>query len=76
MCDNARTHKTDRIKSVFEGQKIQHHLEFLPEYSPHLNPIENIFGIWKGEIYKNRNDNIDSAFKAIDEAAKKITSEM
>lgn len=38
VMDNAAFHKTSDIKSIIE--KAGHRLEYLPPYSPDLNPIE------------------------------------
>ena len=46
--DNARIHKKDVIKQLVEptGNKVI----FGAPYSPDMNPIENIFGIWKRKV--------------------------
>ena len=50
VLDNVRVHHTEVVKDAIRGQAIHHELEFLPVYSPHLNPIEYAFHNWKNEI--------------------------
>lgn len=44
VLDNARIHHAKLLKSFLEENKGRLQLEFLPPYSPNLNPIE---GLWK-----------------------------
>jgi transposase len=44
VCDNARIHKGDADETVFQAGYT---LQFLPPYSPELNPIELAFSKWK-----------------------------
>jgi hypothetical protein len=50
VMDNVRVHHTEVVKDALRGQSIQHHVDFLPVYSPHLNPIEYCFHNWKTEM--------------------------
>ena len=50
VVDNVALHHTEVVRDVLAAQAIQHHLELLPTYSPHLNPIEYCFHNWKTEI--------------------------
>ena len=50
VMDNVATHLTDKVKDAMDGLAIQHTIERLPEYSPHLNPIEYCFHNWKTQI--------------------------
>jgi transposase len=50
VMDNVRLHHTEVVKDALRAQAIQHQVEFLPTYSPHLNPIEYCFHNWKTEI--------------------------
>lgn len=43
--DNAPVHKKGHLKELFEASG--HILVFGPPYSPEMNPIEFMFGIWK-----------------------------
>ena len=38
VVDNVRVHHTEVVKDTLHAARIQHELEFLPTYSPHLNP--------------------------------------
>ena len=50
VLDNVALHHTEVAREVLAAQRIQHHVSFLPTYSPHLNPIEYCFHNWKTEI--------------------------
>ena len=58
IMDNARYHKTKGLK-IPEGIEI----EFIPPYSPELNPVERVFQEikkkMKNEIYKNMDELMD-----------------
>lgn len=49
--DNARIHKAQITKIVADILNIN--LIYLPPYCPFLNPIENVWGDVKREIYKH-----------------------
>lgn len=51
VMDNASFHHSERVRELCEGAGVR--LEFLPPYSPDLNPIEDFFGVLKGFIRKN-----------------------
>ena len=44
VMDNARIHKTRAVLNLLKK------VTFLPPYSPFLNPIENIFSLWKRHV--------------------------
>lgn len=44
VMDNSSVHKEDVVKELCNGRWKY---KFIPPYSPNLNPIENIFGIFK-----------------------------
>lgn len=44
ILDNARYHHAERSRPFFRRHRRQLHLDFLPAYSPQLNPIERV---WK-----------------------------
>lgn len=48
IMDNATFHKSERTKNLIEGAGCQ--LLFLPPYSPDLNPIEQFWAWFKGQI--------------------------
>jgi transposase len=45
IMDNARIHHSPGVIAAFAEEEI--FLEYLPPYSPQLNPIENVFGVVK-----------------------------
>ena len=50
VMDNVAVHFTEPVEDAIAGQAIQHIIQRLPTYSPHLNPIECRFHNWKTEI--------------------------
>lgn len=46
--DNAPIHNKERLKEIIEG--AGHAVVFGPKYSPEMNPIEFVFGIWKRKV--------------------------
>ncbi|MCP5019015.1 MAG: hypothetical protein GY938_27610 [Ketobacter sp.] len=61
--DNVRFHKMNDIKTmIFENGHI---VEFLPPYSPFLNPIENVFSKWKNIVERDRNSSEDKLIESI-----------
>lgn len=52
IMDNVRFHKTCYIREFFTSNSIQH--DYLPPYSPQLNPIEEVFGVLKSRYHKKR----------------------
>jgi hypothetical protein len=55
VMDNVSFHKTEIVRDVLRGQIIEHQIKTLPTYSPHLNPIEYCFHMWKDEILHRYN---------------------
>ena len=45
IMDNARIHHAEIVREFLVESGIRH--DFLPPYSPDLNPIENVFGVTK-----------------------------
>lgn len=71
LMDNPYFHKTEEIKHWFQDHnQVQC---FTPIYSPMLNPVEECFAKWKGEVYKQKSDNIDELLSNIDDKAGNIT---
>ena len=60
VLDNATFHKRQDIKDVI--RKAGHTLEYLPPYSPDLNPIEHKWAQAKS-IRKKERCNVDNLFK-------------
>ena len=50
--DNVKFHKTQYIKDFFATNEI--HNDYLPSYSPALNPIEEVFSSLKAHYYQIR----------------------
>lgn len=50
IMDNARIH---HYGGLFEDPEIvQYNIRYLPPYSPFLNPIENVFSVWKNNVIR------------------------
>lgn len=70
VMDNAAFHKSESVKLCFRGTGHEH--EYLPPYSPQLNPIEEFFSLLKGEQKKirprptNQDQLIDSIERSIE----------
>ena len=62
VMDNATFHKREDMKQAISNYGCT--LEFLPTYSPDLNPIEKKWAQVKAARRKYRCDDIDSLFKA------------
>ncbi len=60
ILDNAGFHKTDVIRELFEEKKEWIAVEFIPPYSPELNPIETCWKVTKNAVTKSQ------YFKTID----------
>ena len=52
VMDNARPHHGDNVVEWHSVNNVR--LEYLPPYSPHLNPIENLFSVIKSRFNKIR----------------------
>ena len=50
ILDNARIHHYTGLNELRSNNRIR--LEYLPPYSPFLNPIENVFSIWKNDVIR------------------------
>ena len=73
MTDRVKWHHTELIHDVLQGQRIQHEIKLLPPYSPHLNPIEYCFHLWKTEIKNTPQTQSSNLREQVDRAAAKIT---
>lgn len=60
ILDNAGFHKTDIVMELFEEHKERIIVEFIPPYSPELNPIETCWKVTKNAVTKSQ------YFKTID----------
>ena len=70
IMDNVSFHRVEEIRQKIETRG--HTIEFLPPYSPFLNPIEEVFSKWKGIVKQKNCLNEDQLIKSIRKASKKI----
>ena len=61
ILDNAGWHKTDVVKKLFDEQQDWIKIEFIPPYSPELNPIETDWKVTRNRVTKS------TYFKTIDD---------
>lgn len=54
ILDNARFHKTECVKSLIEEYEGRIILEFIPPYSPELNPIETCWKVTKNAVTRSQ----------------------
>ena len=54
ILDNAGFHKTNVIRDLFEKHKHWISVEFIPPYSPELNPIETCWKVTKNAVTKSQ----------------------
>lgn len=73
VMDRVKWHHTELIDDVLQGQRIHHEIKLLPPYSPHLNPIEYCFHLWKTDIKNTPQTQSSNLREQVDRAAAKIT---
>jgi len=67
ILDNAAWHKTDVIKGIFEEYIDRIAVEFIPPYSPELNPIETCWKVTRNAVTKSQYfPTIDSMKEALE----------
>lgn len=49
--DNASFHRGERVQQMCDDAGVK--LLYLPPYSPDLNPVEELFSEFKGDVKKN-----------------------
>lgn len=54
VLDNAGFHKTNIVRDLFEEHEEQVVVEFIPPYSPELNPIETCWKVTKNAVTKSQ----------------------
>jgi len=54
ILDNAGFHKTSVVKSLLEERKKWIAVEYIPPYSPELNPIETCWKVTKNAVTKSQ----------------------
>jgi transposase len=72
IMDNVRFHHCGEIKKKVIDKG--HRFEYLPPYSPFLNPIENMFAQWKQFVKRRDCDNENELLRVIDESLDMISS--
>lgn len=75
ILDGVPWHKTPLIHSPLQGNPVQHRLDVLPAYSPHLNAIEYCFSSWKADIRKKEHTTTSNLRAQIEAARVRITDE-
>ncbi|ANB59854.1 DDE superendonuclease family protein [Anoxybacillus amylolyticus] len=54
VLDNGRIHHANMVQAFLDGEEgSASHFNFLPPYSPHLNPIERLWKWLKDEVIAN-----------------------
>src|SRR5262245_14548203 len=66
--DNLRTHKIVGVREAIEAMGAE--LEYLPAYSPDLNPIEQAFSKLKAALRKGAARKVDALLKLIGKLVK------
>lgn len=73
IMDNIAFHKAGLVKDFAEQNNMR--LEYLPPYSPFLNPIENMFAKWKEIVGRARPKKETELMRAIKDGSDLITRE-
>jgi transposase len=73
VMDNVPFHRAQGVQTIFS--EFGHSLNFLPPYSPFLNPIENLFSKWKMSIRQSAPRNEEELFSLIHSSSRLITTE-
>ena len=68
ILDNAGFHKTDVVKSLLEEHNNQIAIEYIPPYSPELNPIETCWKVTKNAVTNSQH------FKTIESMQESLES--
>jgi transposase len=66
-------HKAAPVRTVIEN--AGHQLIFLPPYSPQLNPIEELFSMWKGLIRTQNCRSVEDLMAAINNIHDRISED-
>ena len=73
LCDNVSFHKSEKVVNLIKETK--NYPLFIPPYSPDLNPIENVFSMFKSKLQKKEHINeeiISNTFEKINQKFGKI----
>ena len=71
IMDNVNFHKIETIVNIIENAGIR--VVYLPQYSPELNPIENMWSKLKAYLKKQKVKTFDQLEKYLKSGLKKIT---
>jgi transposase len=71
VLDNLASHKHEVIRTLIQARGAT--VEFLPPYSPDLNPIEKCWAKVKAELRKSKARTFDALLTALAEALRAIT---
>ncbi|KAF7689077.1 hypothetical protein CDIK_2903, partial [Cucumispora dikerogammari] len=63
ILDNCRIHHYLGLKETIESLNLT--LLYLPPYSPFLNPIENVFSVWKNAVIRTGCKNEEELYSVI-----------
>jgi transposase len=64
LLDNASIHKGEPIRELCRRYP-RLHLEFLPPYTPELNPDEAVWGNAKARLANGRPDDLDALYRRL-----------
>ncbi len=70
--DNLRFHKTDLVVNLIRSDG--HNPILLPQNSPFLIPIENMFNQWESMIKRSQPVNEDQLYQSVDSTSERISS--
>jgi len=71
IMDNVPFHKSNQIKNYISDQELSY--DYLPPYSPFLNPIENMFSKWKEFTKRCNPQNENELMEAIEDGRNLIS---
>ncbi len=74
VCDNVGFHHSDVVRQWFAAHDRML-VEYLPPYSPFLNPIEEFFSSWRWKVYDRHPHSQMALLVAMDAACDDITAE-
>ena len=72
IMDNCRIHHYKGLQNIIETENIA--IKYLPPYSPFLNPIENVFSVWKNLVIRRQSKNEKDLKIAISECFQEIST--
>ncbi|KAM4592404.1 uncharacterized protein PAE49_011102 [Odontesthes bonariensis] len=74
ICDNVSFHRSNIVRQWFAAHNRML-MEFLPPYSPFLNPIEEFFSAWRWKVYDRQPHTQITLLAAMDAACEDITAD-